>query len=456
MVNEIKEFVKNFFESIGAKVDIDGNLMEVIGVKEDFEKFYGKVSPYRFSFEKGVNHDSEYVDAGSYTMKSISNYLDGSGETTLVKLNFTDVNPEKELKNRIKLLNSHIGGLRPRKKNDIFFRFTFHSSFQYLNEREKVINEIYVHEGKVVKGNLDGYPLEEGSKNEIKIPDIKESYFVAKEHLKKLISKNTDKHIENLEVLLNKEIDRINNHFENIKDELEDNLNKAKIKLDELKKEGDLEKIKRQEKIVFNLSERLNSGELERDKKRSILIEKSKHSLNVNNKLFNTTLIYHPLFSYDVELKNNDTFRIVEVIYNPLLEKLEPIKCDSCHEDIDEIGICTGGHTVCSGCLSKCGSCSRDFCYSCLQAKCQICGDNICSDCKTRCSKCSKVVCKSHTTTDKFTGKVYCQNCLIRCERCSRLSVGENFKVSKKTGAKICEECYLKEMNDLTIKGVFG
>ena len=322
MREKIREFVREFFESIGSEISFEDEVMVVSSVNSDFEKFYGKLSPYRFSFERGINSDSEYVDSSSYTMKSISSYLEGSGETTLVKLNFSEIYPEEELKKRVKLLNSRIKKLSPRKKFDVFFRFTFHTSFQYLNEREKIINEVYVHDGKIIKGNLSGYPLEEGSKSEIKIPDIKDSYFIAKEELKKLITKNTNHHIENLENLLGKEIERIENHFDNLNREIQDNLEKAKSRLSELEEEGDFEKISRQKKIVSNFDEKLNSGELERDKKRSILIEKSKHSLNVNNKLFNTTLIYHPLFSYDVELANNDLSKTIEIVYNPLTENL--------------------------------------------------------------------------------------------------------------------------------------
>lgn len=455
MNEEIINFVEDFFKNLGAQTTVEGNYLLVKNVPAEFEKFYGKISPYKFSLIKTDDSETEYLEKGSYTMKTISNYLENVGQTTLLKIDFEQETPEEEIKKRLILANSRLINLVPKKRFSIFFRFTFHTTFQYMNEKEKIINEIYIHDGKPINGNLKGYPVREGRKQEIKIPNMKEPYFVAKEELKKLLIKKTKKYTNELNSLLEKQTQRIENHFETIEKELKENIKKAEEKLERYQIEENLEKVSKQKKVLANLREKLNPEEIEKDKKRSILIEKAKHSLNINNKLFNTTLIYHPLFSYDAELKNADVKKIIEVTFNPLTQTLQPIKCDVCGKEINEIHLCTGGHVTCKGCSTKCGSCNRDFCYNCVQTVCQICGSKICKDCKTRCSKCSKVICKSHTLTDKLTGKVYCKNCLVRCERCSQLKVPENFKISPRTKAKICEDCYRQEMQEAALKGIF-
>ena len=61
-----------------------------------------------------------------------------------------------------------------------------------MNEREKIINEIYVHDGKVIDGNLNDYNVTEGTKRDIEIPDMKEPYFIAKEKLKDMLKGKTN------------------------------------------------------------------------------------------------------------------------------------------------------------------------------------------------------------------------------------------------------------------------
>lgn len=454
MENQLINFVQKFFINLGAEVLSEGDVLTVSKVPAHFQKFYGKNEPYKFSIKIKNNPEIEFLEKGSYTMKTISAFLENSGQTTLLKIDF-ELNPEEEIKKRLKLENSRLVKLSPKKMNDIFFRFTFHTSFQYLNEKEKVINEIYVHDGKVINGDLNGYPVIEGKKTDIRIPDMKEPYFLAKEKLKELLIEKTNSVAEELNKRLEKEIERIEKHFKSEEKELGENLLKLEEKLVELKKEGDSDKIERQKKLISNIKEKLNFEERQKDKERSILIEKTKHGLNVNNKLFNTTLIYHPLFAYAGTLKNQNTEREILLVFNPLLEKLNPLICEVCKSEIKEFYLCSNSHVICENCVGKCQSCGKEYCKNCIKNHCEICGSYICDDCKTRCSKCGKIMCKSHTKIDRLTGKVYCNNCLTRCERCQELKVGEDFRKSKRTGAKICEDCFRKEMQKDVLGGVF-
>lgn len=455
MGNEIIDFVAKFFKSLGANVMLQGNYIIIQKVPNHFQKFYGKNEPYKFTLKKELeSSDIEFLEKGSYTMKTISSYLENSGETTLLKIDF-EVDPEKEIKKRLKLKNCRLIKLTPRKKYDLFFRFTFHSSFQYLNERDKVINEIYIHNNKVVKGDLKDYPVIEGKRSEIRIPDMKEPYFVAKDKLKELLKNKTEDIAKELGSELEKAIMRIESHFKREGEELYGNLQKTVEKFNEAVNENDEVKIQRQKKMLHNLKEKLNPEERKKDMDRSILIEKGRHSLNVNNKLFNTTLIYHPIFSYVASLKNSDISVNLQISFNPLLEKLEPIICENCGDETLELNLCKNGHIVCGKCLTHCESCGKEFCKKCIKTRCQLCNSYICDDCKTTCFGCGKVMCKTHTQIDKFSGKTYCNKCLTHCERCGSLKVGSYFKISPKTGVKICEECYRKEMQNKVLDSVF-
>ncbi len=454
MEKELLNFLLKFFKNLGATTSNKDEILVISNVSEKFEKFYGKKSPYKFTTNLELkNEDVEYIENNSYLLKVISNYLKNSGETTLLKINLP-INTESEIKKNLILKNSLIESIHPKQKFSTFFRFTFHTSFQYLNENEKLINEIYVHNEEIIEGDLNGYKVEEGNKSEIKIPDLKKSYFVAKEELKKRINNKTQEVASKLDKKLQKEINRIENHFEIKEDEFSIELKKAKEKLKEINKLGEKEKLSRQELIIKNLKEKLTPTELLNDKERSILIEKNKHSLNVNNKLFNTTLIYHPLCCADIKIKNEDSKRMFEIIYNPLTKEFENLICDVCKKPIKEIYLCKNGHTTGKNCITHCYSCKKDFCKTCLNVVCEICKKPVCNECRVRCVKCGKVMCKSHAIQDKVSKSYYCKDCLKKCPRCGDLKINLNFKISTKTKTEICEDCYMKEIKEKIIKSL--
>jgi hypothetical protein len=454
MKNQLLLFVEKFFKNLGCDVDFENEILFVENVPVDFQKYYGKNEPYKFSLNKSRGDDVEVLEKGSYTMKVINSYLENSGQTTLLKIDF-NLNPELEIRKRLNFINSRIVKLAPKKKYDIFFRFTFHTSFQYLNEEDKIINDIYIHDGKVVNGNLDSYPVIEGKKSEIKIPDMKEPYFVAKDELKNRLKYKISNIADDLGLKLKKEIWRIEDHFKKEGSELMDNIKKTVEKLNELVVEGDGVKIDRQKRILHNLKLKLNPKERVKDRDRSIYIEKTKHSLNINNKLFNTTLIYHPLYAYDIYLDNGFLTNKIEVVFNPLLKSLEEVYCYSCKGMVNEIYLCSNGHVSCKACFTRCESCGQGHCKDCVLTVCSLCNHSICERCIAKCARCNKVVCKTHTHFDKLTDKIYCNNCLIRCERCEKMKNKEDFHVSKKTKAKICGDCFRDEAKERVLKDVF-
>ena len=436
--NKVMEFAEKFFKNLGAKIIVNSEGLFISEVPADFEKFYGRKAPYQFVFSpQHKTPANELVEQGSYLLKAMSNFLDAQGKTTLVKINFK-VDPEKELLKRIKLNNCEIEKLVSLKKHNFFFRFNFHTIFQYLNEKEKVTEDIYVYEGKIINGDLSDYELSEGRKSEVVIPDIKEPYEIAKEKMRELSKPKLVSLSEELSTRLDREIKRIEEHSITESKEVNEELNKK------ARKTG--------ESIEDELFNRL--ADIKKDKLRTIELEKQRHGININTKLFNTTLIYYPLFSYDCFLSNKNGKRIIGISLDPLTNEFKELFCESCESKIKEIYLCTSGHVSCKNCFSRCTSCGKDHCKKCLDVECNQCGRMICKKCSTRCFSCSKNFCEDHMTKDRISGRLYCSNCLRICERCSSKKEPSTFKKSKKTGAEICGECFRKEMHD-NIKGIF-
>lgn len=452
---QLMEFIEKFFKNLKADVILQGNFLLVSNVPETFQKFYGKKEPYKFVFEEKYNSpDSDLIEKGSYAIKTISSYLENSGQTTLLKINF-DLDSEQEIKKRISLPNSKIQKLIPKQKHNFLSRFTFHTIFQYLNEKEKITNDIYVYNQEIIPGDLSSYNIEEGRKEEIKIPDIKESYFLAKDELKKIIQTKTQEVVDKLNERLEKEKSRIENHFSNENREFNTIFSRAERKLEDLEKEGNTEKTYKQMKLIESIKQKTNFQEIEKDKERAIQLEKQKHLLNVNNKLFNTTLIYYPLAIFDMQIINPYTQRIITVSFDPLTEKLNPLFCEHCQNQIKEIYLCSTGHISCKECVQSCESCLKEYCKKCTKVKCDLCSKHICRECSTRCFKCGKSVCKTHVKEDKISKRIYCNKCLRRCERCGNSKEPYSFRRSKKTDAEICGECFRKEIQSTVLKDVF-
>jgi hypothetical protein len=434
MENNILDFVTKFFSNLGAKISFLNGELIIQDVSKEFEKYYGKKSPYKFVFSpEFLKEDFELIDKSNYLLKTISNYLEEAGQTTLLKLEIHE-DFSKDMNKFISLPNSKIKKFYPKKKFNSFFRFTFHTSFQYLNENEKIINEFFVSDGKVVKGNLSGYPVVEGKKTEIKINDPKEAYFLAKENLKLQLLGRTQELSRLLNKKLEAELFRMEEHFKHEKKEHED-------------------KVLKQSKNGQHPKESFDYEELEKEKQRSMQIEKQKHMLNINNKLFNTTLIYYPLFCSRLILENDYASREIEISIDPLTKKLIPFKCENCNEDIKEIFLCTTGHAICKKCAVKCESCSKMFCKKCLFRKCELCNKLLCKDCYTRCSSCGKLMCKTHVKEDNISKRTICKNCLSKCERCGEFKDPSGFRTLGKI--KVCELCFRKEMQRKTMKGIF-
>src|SRR3989339_254652 len=374
--DSIKQFIIKFFENLQSTVIEKGNSLVISNVPAKFEKFYGKKSPYIFVFKsEDKNSQSEFIEKGNYLLKTISNFLEEQGSTTLLKINF-DIDFEKEIKKRIKLNNCQIEKLIPKKKNNFFFRFTFNTSFQYLNEKEKMTNDIYLYENKIIDGDLASYIITEGNKRDVIMPDIKEPYNIAKEKVKELIQPKITLLAKNLSEKLSKEIERINRHFIQETQELKNNLKKSTKKTEK--------------EINEELEKKIN--EFEKDKERAINIEKQKFCESCENK---------------IEIINLCSSG--HIICNKCL-----IKCNSCN--ITYCNKCLNiicescKKKICKKCAIRCNNCSKVMCkdhaiYDKVTDKCY------CSSCLKLCERCQHKKESNRFKTSQKTGAEICEDC---------------------------------------------
>ena len=462
MVEVIKEFVFEFFKNLKCLVSQDGNLVVIDNVPKSFEDLVGKAAPYRLNFSGNVE-GSDFAGKGSRFLAAMTKYLEGAGKATLLKIDF-DVDPMGEISKMISLKNCEINNLIKKHKNSFFSRFTFMTTFRYLSEAEQAVNEVYVHKGKVVKGDLSGYTVVEGDSEQVAGNHLEEDYKVAREFLKELLQDKTSEIGEVLGNQLEDEIARVRLHYENLLSELGGDLNGAVDKTRDV--ELALRSAEGEERDVLRARlERLRKGLVkirDDDSRTRILKEQEftikdaahKHSLNIDNKLVNTTVIYYPVFSFNLFLKGNDSGRYLELTYDPLTKTLDKLACETCGVGIKELNLCSAGHIACENCLEKCGECGKQFCCKCMKRSCSVCGKALCKDCSIMCVSCSKYVCQNHIRKDCVSGDDRCVNCLRACMRCHGMAQEKYFGEAM-DGSKVCQKCLGAEKRGKVMERVF-
>jgi len=463
--NIIREFIEKFFKNIGSNVEKKGKILSITKVPENFEKFYGKKSPYLLVFEQlDMTPETELVSKGSYLLKAINETLENKAQTSLIKIQIAFDAAEK-IEKAFPLRNAKITRVDSSTENRFFTRFSFLTVFQYLNEREQVVNHIYVRKGEIFNFNPEKFTLIDGKKQDLKFDNVERFYEVAKNKLSETISTKVIEVGNSLKKTLNREIERIDGHFNSQIKEYLAQINSLKKQFQELTEKientfgEELEKAKRKlEKISLNLKELETSEEMERarkDKEFLINDEKQKHTLNIKTRLINTSIIYYPFCHMNVYFDTDSGMKMIPISYDPIDDNFFGMKCGSCESELNEIIVCSSGHLVCRICGQKCNNCGKISCSACLKNICSDCHRKICSSCAVTCYKCKKIKCKEHTVKEDVSKRVICTSCMKKCSSCGRI-LDESYLKRDGEGRYFCLNCRSKTMSHDTLKKIFS
>lgn len=462
MERQIENFIIEFFNNLRCNIKKEKGDLFIESVPSSFEDIFGKKSPYRVSFFKNKD-GTEFGGEGGAFFNAINRYLKDAGKNTLLKIDF-DVDPIKEINKAISFKKCKVENVTKKHRNNYFSRFTFRTTFRFLNEINHNINEIYIYQGKNIKGNLSGYKILEGKSNEASVEHLEEDYKTAKEELKNLIKEKTADISKNLKEKLEKEVERIKEYYEKFLKEFGGDLNNSLEKIKEVelqirvaeKTEVESLKIKldKLKKSLLKMADDDSKNRILKEQEFAIRDAIHKHSLNIENKLINTTIIYYPLFLFNLFIKGDNSGRFFEMNYDPLTKKASKLYCESCNKEISKLSLCSSGHISCEECLGKCADCGKIFCKRCLTRHCSICGKTMCKNCALTCLTCGEYVCKNDLRKDNVTGDERCLNCLSPCLRCNQLTSPKYFGESL-DGSKICQKCLGEEKRKKVMKKIF-
>lgn len=399
MDNQLKSFSLQFFKELGASVSDSGEYVEVSEVPPKFQKFYGKNDPYKLVFDKALSTPgTELITPESYLLKMMRAYLDNSGDAVLLSLNYK-LHVDSFIKDNLKLQNCSFVKAITNTVHNFLFKFTFQTTYKYLNEEEKLISEVYVDEGLVVNPNLSKFTTTDLNKKDIEITELRDYYSIAKDNIKDSVNDRTSKIAATLESSISNEISRINTYYEQQVKEIDEQI--AKINANSnpnsrFKDPIELENLKIQ---------------LVNEKKLFIQNEQKKHALRLNTKLITTTIIDYPIYSLEVFFKSGNVTRLAIVKFDPLKNKIELPLCDLCKDSLSEIILCNGSHMVCRKCGARCQDCNEISCELCLRNVCAVSKRKICKQCGRTCVRCKAFKNKRYMTSDASGRSFVCKEC---------------------------------------------
>ena len=444
-MSDLNNLVKEFFLGLKCKVSGD-KILSVENVPNEFERLYGKKSPYRFSFISNVaDKDVEFVTKSGHLLKSISEYLKNKAKTTILRLDISkDV--KEDLLKHLKLNGSSIIRIDKTTKYDYILKLTFETTLQYLNENERIINNIYVHEGVVINNfDIDDYPTVRGDRKDVLLGDLKSEINSAKSAVSSLLRPRIEEISKRLVGSLKEGLKRIDSHYGELYEELNQQVRVNLNKIEELKKEEDEfadKKIKKIEETIQKLNERVNPAEAEREKNFHVNDEKHKHTLSVSSALLNKTIIYYPIYSLVVYFDFSKKIRQSSFEFNPLTKQIKRLLCDSCKKEMRSLRLCSSNHLICDSCFRRCGSCGQVVCLECRKDSCIVCDREMCRGCSNLCFKCKKYFCSTHIRRDSKNNSNICVNCSEICSNCGAVF---DKSMLKKHGYKVlCSKCLSK------------
>lgn len=450
-MDNLRQLVVNFFKNLECEID-NSEILIISNVPPDFEKLYSKKGPYKLIFSNNQYYDGvEIINESSYLIVAISNYLKNKAKMTILSI-FFEENLENKLRDLVNFGAYKIKNISSKIINDVIYKITFLTNFKYLNNDDKIINSLYLHDGEVIDNfDLEDYKTELGKKEDISGINFEKEIDAAKRLLRELIKPKIDEISTELFSYLEISKKRIDVHYEQIMTEYKEEIKKNNGKIIELKSiihddhDGDNEKILKYNESNINLSKKIDPTMINIEKEFHYEEEKLKNALNISSNIINKTLIYYPIHELSIELIQNGSLKTLKFSMNLLTKKIRNLDCECCGVAVRNIVMCNENHVICSDCEDKCNICYSDKCKKCLDFVCFECRNSVCSKCIKKCGICKKDYCSLHTKLDFIDDKIICNGCSMKCSSCGLFSSISYFR--KIDSKNLCPKCVGMSIN---------
>lgn len=420
-VVKIRSFVTKCLESIGALVEFaEYDYAEVL-IPDEFSDYFDGQAYLNLSFDFDVarqHGDSEFVTYGSFFLDRVVEVASQRGLACKRHIMDADVEsrtlPQK-IKGRIAFRNCR--GTFLANAPVIYHYALFNFKVSYISdEREDRIMKVLVN---LNTGKVDDRMLEaigsviftdspHTSYSVEQMCSIDDAYQAATRVLEERIQPVIHEINGKIRARLAGERKRIIEYY----DEIDGELNFKREKLVGTGKDDGIESI----------DDKLRLSGIERQRRLNEIQEKN--ALKVSIMLFSATLISHAKIRNRYRVKRGKAERDIHVVWNPILNDVDPLICEVCGDITLEVEVCSKSHIGCVKCVHTCSVCGTHLCIDCGMTKCALCGDPLCGQCKTVCDDCGDVVCEKHA-----------ESCTCKEEKRRKAEEREKERIRKKQEA---------------------
>ena len=392
-VVKIRNFVTKCLESVGALVEFpEYDYAEVLLPDEFVDHFDGEsYFGLSFDFDVARRHEgSEFVTYGGYFLDKVIELASQRG--LVCRRHILDENVEgrtlpQKIKGRIAFRNCRATFLANMPVIYHYVLFSFKVSY-ISDEREDRIVKILVnlntgHVDDKMLGAIGSVIFTDSSHTNYTVEQmhaIDDAYQVATEALEERIQTTIHELSGKIAARLANEKKRIMEYYDQIDNEL--NLKRGKL-VETGRKEG-----------VESIDDKLRLSEIERQRRLNEIEEKN--ALKVSIMLFSATLISQTKIRNRYKVKRGRTERDVYVVWNPILNDIDPQVCEICGNETLEVELCPNSHLGCTKCVRACSVCGSRLCKKCGMVECSVCGDPLCGQCKIVCENCGDILCEKH------------------------------------------------------------
>lgn len=191
---------------------------------------------------------------------------------------------------------------------------------------------------------------------------------------------------------------------------------------------------------------------LAEDLARKIAEEVENHRLRVQVALCGYVLLYTPVASADLTLRDGKREASLRVRYDRFSGVLTKPNCHSCARALTDVVLCRNGHLACDDCLRQCATCNDVLCAECGTLPCPACGKQSCDQCGVECRACGERACADHLSRCPTCGDEVCFNCQSECAECgvrqcrSHLRAESVIALGESEGdvRLVCSECAVR------------
>lgn len=183
---------------------------------------------------------------------------------------------------------------------------------------------------------------------------------------------------------------------------------------------------------------------LEEDLQRKIDEEVENHRLRVQLHLFSYAIVQAPVAVANITLAAGTQTVVVRVTRNLYSGQMHTPPCHACGTPLSALVVDRAGHSLCDGCLRRCGACTDILCARCGVYNCPVCQEKRCESCSSYCWSCGQRACADHSSVCPVCADTVCHSCQESCAACGERQCRSHLRVDGVTGALICQRCAVR------------